>query len=105
MVLAYKITPNARTLSIHITDLHEVHLHKIFEMMNTRSNMQLSDLNSKPYGGKSLRDLVEYSIGVRFYPPPGSEHYKLLCLENFHFPTNINVNHRKKDETKTTRIV
>ena len=74
-------------------------------MLDKRENMKLSDLNTKPNGVKSLRDIIDRTIGLHLYPPPGSEHYKLLCLENFHFPTNINVNHRKKDETKTTRIV
>ena len=35
-------------------------------MIDTRSNMQLYDLNSKPHGGKSLRDLIDPAIGVHF---------------------------------------
>ena len=34
--------------------------------------MQLSDLNSNTHGEKSLRDLIDRAIGVRFYPLPGS---------------------------------
>ena len=45
---------------------------KIFEILETRSNMLLSDLNSKPHYVKSLRDIIYCVIGVRFYPPPGS---------------------------------
>ena len=48
------ITPQSRPLDILITSLHELHLGKILEMVNTISNMQLSDLNSKPHGRKIL---------------------------------------------------
>ena len=42
--------------------------------------MQLSGINSKPRGGKILRDIIDRAIGVCLYPPPGSAHYKLLHL-------------------------
>ena len=29
--------------------------------------MQLAELNYKPHGGKSLRDLIDHAIGVCFY--------------------------------------
>ena len=53
-VLAYIITPQAKPLDALITAIHELHLKNIFEMVDTRSNMQLADLNFKPHGGKSL---------------------------------------------------
>ena len=40
--------------------------------------MHFADLKSKPHGRKILRDLIDHVIGVCFYPPPGSENYKLL---------------------------
>ena len=72
-VLAYIITPQARPLDVLITALHEHHIQKILEMVDTRSNMKLVDLTSKPHGEKSLRDITDCVIGVRFYPHPGSE--------------------------------
>ena len=61
--------------------------------------MQLSDMNSKPHDEKSLIDLIDRAIGVRFYIPPGSDHYTLLFLERFHRPTHhqtpSNDKHRK----------
>ena len=47
-------------------------IRKTFKMVDTRSNMQLAELNTKPHGGKILRDLIKYDIGVLCYPPPGS---------------------------------
>ena len=64
--------------------------------------MQLSDLNSKPHGGKILRDIADRAIGVRFYSTPGLEHYKPLRLDRFCGSTHINVNHRNNDEAKVT---
>ena len=74
-------------------------------MVDTRSNMQLADLNSKPCVGNSLRDLIDRTIVVCFYPPPVSEHYKLFQLDQFHGPSNINDNHKNNDETTFAIIV
>ena len=73
-------------------------------MVDTRSNMQLSDLNYKPHGGKILRDIVYLAIGSCFYPPPGSEKYELLKLDKFHGTSHISYNHKKKNETTFVRI-
>ena len=84
------INPQVRPLDVLTTDLYELHIRKIFEMMNARSNMQLADLNYKPHGGKSLQNLIDFANGVRFHPPPGSLHYQQLCLGQFYDPTHIN---------------
>ena len=67
--------------------------------------MQISDLNSKPLGVKSLRDLINRTIVVRLYPPLGSEHYRILHLEMFHESTHINDNQRENYETKIASFV
>ena len=74
ILLSNKITPQARPLDVLITSIHELHLIKTFEMMYTQSNMQLADLNYKPHEGKSLRNLIDCSIGDLFYTPPVSVH-------------------------------
>ena len=53
-VLADRITPQYKPLEILITTLHELQIRKTFDTVDTRSNMQLSGLNSKPHGEKSL---------------------------------------------------
>ena len=62
-------------------------------MVDTRSNMQLADLNSNPHGGKIHIDFIDPSIGTWFYLPPWSEQYKLIQLDQFHVPSYINNNH------------
>ena len=69
-------------------------------MVYTRSNMQLTDLNSKPHGGKSLRNLIDCAIGVWFYPPPVSLYYQKIFLGQFYEPNHINCEKNKKSGIK-----
>ena len=72
------ITPQARPLDFLIAALHEPRICKKIIISDTISNMQLSYINPKPHEGNIMRGIIDHTIGVRFYPPPGSEHYKLL---------------------------
>ena len=53
--LAYRIASQAGPLDILITALCELFLRKTFDMLDTKSNMQLHDLNSNPHGRKVSR--------------------------------------------------
>ena len=79
-VLGGRINTQARPLDVLITALHELCLRKTFDMVDTILNMQLTDLNSKPQGRKSLRSIIYFAIGVQFYPLPVSLHYQQLLL-------------------------
>ena len=87
-VLSDRITPQARPINILIIKLLEIHLLYTFYMVDTRSNIQLADINSKTCGVKGLIDIIDRAIGFRFYPPPVSEHYKLLRLNRFYGSTH-----------------
>ena len=65
--------------------------------------MKLAD-PSNPRGGKSLSNLIDCAIGSCFYPPPGSEHYKLLWLDRFHGPSHTNNNQEKKSDNRMMKI-
>ena len=103
-VLAYRINPRVRPLDVLITALHELQLRKTFEMVDTRSNIKLADLNSKSHGRKSLWNIIDHAIGIIFYPPPGSLHYQLLRLGQLHGSSHINCEQKKKGEVKKTLI-
>ena len=62
--------------------------------------MQLDDLNSKPHGGKGLKNIIDRTTGARFYNTPVSVNYQLLCLDQFHGPTHINCEKNKKSDIK-----
>ena len=89
-VLVDRITPQSRTPDVLITYIHEIHIRKIFDMVDTRSNMKLANLNLKPHVRRMIRNIIDCAIGARFYNPPESEHYKLLCLNQFYGPSYIN---------------
>ena len=72
-----------------------------FYMVDKRSNMQLADIKSNPRGGKILIDISDRAIGVRVYPPSGSEHYKLLRLDRLHGSTC----HQKPLHDKHSKIM
>ena len=95
-----RITTQSRPLDVLITSVHELHLIKKIEIMDTISNMQLDDPNSKPHGGKSIINFIDLSIIARFYPSQGPEHYKLLCLDQFHGLYNINCDQDKKSDIR-----
>ena len=88
------------TLKMIMTDNHENNPRKISDIVDTISNLQLDDLNSKPHGGPILRDLINRKIGARLYPPPGSIYHPLPCLENFYGPTHHETNSHDKSNTK-----
>ena len=94
-VLVYIITPQSIPIDVLINALHELHIGKLFDMVDTRSNMQLADLNSEPLDGKILRNIVDSAILSRFYPTPGLEHYKLLRLYQFSGTSHINFEQEK----------
>ena len=101
------IKPQARPLDVFVATLREIHLRETFYMVNTISNMQLSDLNSKPYGGKILIDIIGHAIIIRFYSPPESDHHKLLFLDRLHGPNHrqfhLRDNPDKNNEVYTVR--
>ena len=53
-----RITPKAIPIDVLLTSLHELHLRKNIEMVDTRSNIQLSELNSNPHGVKVSKFLL-----------------------------------------------
>ena len=69
-------------------------------MVDTRSNMQLSDFNSKPHGVQSLIGLIDCGIRDQLYPPPCSEHHTLLCIDKLHVPTHFQVNSHDNPDAK-----
>ena len=62
IVLEYRITPKVRPLDVLINALDKIHLCKKFDIVERISNMQISDINSKPHGGKILIGLIDRAI-------------------------------------------
>ena len=45
--------------------------------------MQISDLNSKPHGVKSIQNIIDRAIDFQLHPSPGSLHYQKIRLGIF----------------------
>ena len=87
IVLANRVTPQVRHLDSLIMALHEWHTCKYFLPIYMNTNLMLADANTKPHEGEHLRTLSHRTFGVRFYPPPDSEHYKLARFDLFNATT------------------
>ena len=93
-----------RNIDVLITALHELCLRKKIEMVETRSNMQLANLNSKTHGRKSLRYFIDRSIGYHIYTPQVSVNYRFLFLDQFLGPSHINFDQKKKSDIRIMKI-
>ena len=58
-------------------------------MVDTRSNIQLTDLNAKPHGDPILRDFIDCAIYARFYPPPAPTITHFLASISFMYPLTV----------------
>ena len=99
-----RISHQARPLDVLITAHHELRIRKTVEMVDKISNTQLTELNSKPHGGKSLINLIDSDIGDHLYTHPGSVHYEFIFLDQFHGTFHIHFDQKKKSEIKLMKI-
>jgi hypothetical protein len=65
-------TPSPIKIANLITSLHEWYAAGHFVPLYTSTKTMLADCNTKP-----LRNVASWVHGVRFHPPPDSDHYKL----------------------------
>ena len=47
------------------------------------SRLLLTDSSTKPVSGPVLKKHSYFLFGVKFYPPPGSQHYQQLTLDSY----------------------
>ena len=81
-ILKDRLTPRIKHLDIPISILHEDHKRGVFVAAYCPTDLNISDVNTKPYVGVTLQKKILWITGFRFYPPTDSEHYKLLELDN-----------------------
>ena len=79
-----RLTPQVRHLDVPIAWLHEQWLRKVFEVIYTNTKLQKADINTKPHGGATLKDIILDLIGFKYFPPSNSQHYILLQLDKYH---------------------
>lgn len=80
---ANTVTSRVKHIAVPIGFMHEqVQDGKVeFRKIDTKLNM--ADSGTKPTSAPTFFRHFDHVIGVRFYPPKDSEHYKLLELDKF----------------------
>ena len=82
-ILKDRLTPRIKHLDIPMTILHEDHRRGVYVAAYCPTDLNISDVNIKPHGGVTLQKKIMWTTGYRYYPPAGSEHYKLLELDKY----------------------
>ena len=85
-VIKDRLTPRVKHMGTLIGWLNEQVSRLRMKPTPCSSENMDADMNTKPYGGFRLQDKFLSLIGHQFYPPPTSEHFKLLELGKY----NIN---------------
>jgi hypothetical protein len=80
---ANTVTTRVKHIAVQIKWVHEQIVSNRIKLCKIDTNLNLADSGTKPNLSPVFFRQYDYIIGVRFYPPPGTEHYQLLELHNF----------------------
>ena len=80
---AKTVTSRVKHIAVPIHFIHEKINDGRFKMYKIGTNLNPSDSGTKPSPAPTHFRHFDYTIGVRFYPPADTEHYKLLQLDKF----------------------
>ena len=76
------ITSRVKHMAVTVNYCHqEIEMQKIVPM-KIKTTLNIADVGTKPLAGPSHHRHYEYARGVRYYPPPTSDHAKLMDLES-----------------------
>jgi hypothetical protein len=83
-VLNDRLTPRVRHIDVLVAWLNEQFSRaKVMVPVTCSSLDNIADKNSKPHGGQTLQKKHLATNGYEHYPPPGSNHNRLLQLDKF----------------------
>lgn len=78
-----RLTPQAHPVDVLITSLHEHKLRGTYALADCRTDLMLADFYSKPLKCNELADKICWAAGVRYFPPPKTDHYIKLQLDKY----------------------
>ena len=79
----HTVTPRIKHLYIPMAWLHEQGLKWIYVAIFIPTSRNKTDMNTKLHGGANLQTMNMAIVGYQHYPPKGSEHYRLLQLDQY----------------------
>ena len=82
-VLNDRLTPCVRHIDVLVAFVNDQFSRERLTPIYCASENNRADKNSKPHGGQTLQTKHLATNGFKFYPPPDSEHHKLLQLDLF----------------------
>ena len=71
-------------MDVPLAWLYEQLQRLVYKPYYTPTSLQLADLNTKPHGGTTLKNMVLPLIGFNNYPSSTSKHFELLDLRKYH---------------------
>lgn len=80
---ANQVTSRVKHIAVPIHFIHEFIHRNRFKMVKIGTHLNVADSGTKPNPSPTHFRHFDYACGVRFYPPHGSEHFKLLALDDF----------------------
>ena len=87
-VLNDRLTPRVKHIDVIIIWINNQFGRDRMVPVPCPSELEKGDMNTKQHGGSTLQQKFLPLVGFQFYPPPNSEHYKLLQLNEFEIGTH-----------------
>jgi hypothetical protein len=82
-IVSNTITSRVKHIAVPISFMNEQVKDGKIELRKIGTKLNIADSGTKPTPAPIFFRHFDYAIGVRFYPPKDSEHYKLLELHKF----------------------
>jgi len=88
-IASSSITGRAKHIAVPILFSQEKAHHDVVTFKTTSTDLQPADPGTKPLAAPIHFRHNDFVIGVRFYPPPDSEHYRQADIGRFTTTTNL----------------
>ncbi len=92
------LSTRVKHIAIPCQFTHEQIVHETIKMQYISTHLQPADPGTKPQSAPVNFRAYDYLIGVRHYPPSGSEHARLMELHRFNAACNFSASAKKQFE-------
>ena len=82
-ITANTVTSKVKHVAVHVHFINQQYKNDKVDFIKIDTHLNLADSGTKPNPSPTHFRQFDQVIGVRFYPPSDSEHYKLLELHKF----------------------
>ena len=82
-ITANTVTSKVKHVAVHVHFINQQYKNDKVDFIKIDTHLNLADSGTKPNPSPTHFRQFDQVIGVRFYPPSDSEHYKLLELRKF----------------------